>query len=144
MQTYVATPANIKRQWYVIDATDKTLGRLASQVATRLRGKHKPVYTPHTDTGDFIIVINADKLKVTGNKANDKMYYHHTGYIGGIKSETFAKRQARVPGRVLEIAVKGMLPKGPLGRQMFRKLKIYAGAEHPHSSQQPQLLEVEA
>ena len=138
MKTYAAKASTIERKWYVVDATGKTLGRLASELAARLRGKHKPEYTPHVDTGDFFIVLNAGQLKVTGNKTTDKMYHHHTGYPGGIKSESFEKLQARQPERVLEKAVKGMLPKGPLGRKMFTKLKVYAGAEHPHAAQHPE------
>jgi len=142
MKTFTATPATIKRDWYVIDASGKTLGRLASEVARRLRGKHKPEYTPHMDTGDYIVIVNAAKVRVTGKKQTDKMYYHHSGYPGGIKSSSFEKLIARAPERVIELAVKGMLPKNPLGRAMFRKLKIYAGAEHKHAAQQPQPLEL--
>ncbi len=142
MTTYTAKPADITRDWFVIDASGKPLGRLASTVATRLRGKHKPEFTPHMDTGDYIVVINASNVRVTGNKATDKMYYRHTGYPGGIKSISFDKLRAQKPERVIELAVKGMLPKGPLGRQMFRKLRVYAGAEHNHAAQQPQLLEI--
>lgn len=138
MKTYVAKPSTIKREWFVIDAEGQTLGRIATEIATRLRGKHKPEYTPFLDTGDYVIVINASKVKVTGNKATDKMYYHHTGFPGGIKSESFEKLVVRKPQEVIERAVRGMLPKGPLGREMFRKLKVYAGAEHKHSAQQPQ------
>ncbi len=130
----------MNRGWYVVDAEGKTLGRLASEVARRLRGKHKPVYTPHVDTGDYIIVVNADKVHVTGNKASDKIYYHHTGYIGNLKSASFEQMQTKSPGRVIELAVKGMLPKNPLGRAMFRKLKVYAGPEHAHAAQQPKPL----
>ncbi|MDH3935289.1 MAG: 50S ribosomal protein L13, partial [Gammaproteobacteria bacterium] len=126
--------------WYVVDAEGKTLGRLASEVARRLRGKHKPVYTPHVDTGDYIIVVNADKVHVTGKKASDKMYYHHTGYVGNLKSATFNQMQEKTPGRVIELAVKGMLPKNPLGRAMYRKLKVYAGPDHNHAAQQPKPL----
>ena len=140
MRTYTAKPSNIRRSWYVIDAADKTLGRLASEVARRLRGKHKPEYTPHMDTGDYIIILNAAKVKVTGNKTDDKIYYRHTGHPGGLKSETFKHLHARKPEVVIEKAVQGMLPKGPLGRDMFRKLKIYAGAEHEHAAQQPEVL----
>jgi len=142
MTTFSAKPQEVNRGWYVIDAEGKALGRLASEIARRLRGKHKPIYTPHVDTGDYIIVVNADKVAVTGNKASDKMYHHHTGYIGNLKSASFAQMQARAPGRVIELAVKGMLPKNPLGRAMFRKLKVYAGPEHKHSAQQPQALEI--
>ena len=137
MTTYMAKAETVTRQWYLIDADEKVLGRLASYVASRLRGKHKPEYTPHTDTGDFFVIVNADKLRVTGNKQEDKLYHRHTGYPGGLKTQNFAEIQEKHPGRALELAVKGMLPKGPLGRQMFRKLKVYAGAEHPHVGQQP-------
>ena len=140
MKTYVAKPSTIKRDWFVVDAAGMTLGRLATEIALRLRGKHKPEYTPFMDTGDSIIVINASKVKVTGNKATDKMYYHHTGFPGGIKSESFEKLIARKPEQVIETAVRGMLPKGPLGRAMFRKLKVYAGETHEHAAQQPQVL----
>lgn len=140
MKTFVATPSTIKRDWLVIDADGLTLGRLASEIALRLRGKHKPEYTPFLDTGDYVIVINASRVKVTGKKAQDKMYYHHTGYVGGIKSESFEKLIARKPEEVIEIAVRGMLPKGPLGRAMFRKLKVYAGETHNHAAQQPQVI----
>lgn len=142
MKTYAANAETVDRKWYVVDATGKTLGRLASQLALRLRGKHKPEYTPHVDTGDGFIVLNVDRLVVTGKKAQDKIYYHHTGYPGGIKSESFEKLQARQPARVLEMAVKGMLPKGPLGREMFRKLKVYAGGEHPHAGQEPEAIDL--
>ena len=133
----MANAETIDRNWYVVDASDKILGRLASEIATRLRGKHKPEYTPHADTGDFIVVVNVEKLAVTGNKRNDKMYYRHSGYPGGLKSQNLDDMQQKHPARVLEIAIKGMLPKGPLGRQMFRKLKVYAGESHPHAAQQP-------
>ena len=142
MKTFVAKPETVVRDWYVVDATDKTLGRLASEIALRLRGKHKPEYTPHVDTGDYIVVINAEKITVTGNKAKGKMYYAHTGYPGGLKETNFEKLIAHKPEMVLEKAVKGMLPKGPLGRAMFRKLKVYAGAEHKHTAQQPQVLDI--
>lgn len=142
MKTFSAKAETIEKKWYVVDANGKTLGRLASQLALRLRGKHKPEYTPHVDTGDFLIVLNADQLRVTGNKTQDKMYHHHTGYPGGIKSESFEKLQARQPARILEIAVKGMLPKGPLGRKMFGKLKIYAGNAHPHAAQHPENIDL--
>jgi len=142
MKTFVAKPSTIKREWFVVDATDKTLGRLATEIARRLRGKHKPEYTPHMDTGDYIVVVNVEKLTVTGNKAEDKMYYAHTGYPGGLKETNFNKLQAKKPEMILEKAVKGMLPKGPLGRAMFRKLKVYAGAEHNHVAQQPTVLDV--
>ena len=134
MKTFTAKPETVKRDWYVVDATGKTLGRLATELARRLRGKHKAEYTPHVDTGDYIIVLNAEKVAVTGNKREDKMYYHHTGHIGGIKEATFEEMIARRPERVIEIAVKGMLPKGPLGRAMYRKLKVYAGNEHNHAA----------
>jgi large subunit ribosomal protein L13 len=142
MKTFSAKPAEVKRDWYVIDATDKTLGRLASEVARRLRGKHKPEYTPHVDTGDYIVIVNAEKVRVTGNKAKDKFYYQHSGYIGGMKSTSFEKMIEKSPERVIEIAVKGMLPKNPLGRAMYRKLKVYSGPTHSHSAQQPQPLEI--
>lgn len=141
MKTYMANENTVNREWYIVDAKDKTLGRLASQLASRLRGKHKPEYTPHVDTGDFIVVVNADQIRVTGNKLADKTYYHHTGYPGGIKSKTLDKAMQDSPTMALETAVKGMLPKGPLGRDMFRKLKVYAGAEHPHAAQKPLPLE---
>jgi len=142
MKTFSAKAHEVRRDWFLVDATDKTLGRLASEIARRLRGKHKPEYTPHVDTGDYIVVVNADKLRVTGRKASDKMYYHHTGYIGNMKSISFEKLQQKAPGRVLEIAVKGMLPKNPLGRAMYRKLKIYPGPDHQHSAQQPKALDI--
>ena len=142
MKTFSAKPHEVKREWFVIDATDKVLGRVAAEVASRLRGKHKPEYTPHVDTGDYIIVINAEKVAVTGKKETDKIYYWHTGYVGGIKDATFKEMIARRPEAVIEIAVKGMLPKGPLGREMFRKLKVYAGNEHNHAAQQPQVLDI--
>jgi large subunit ribosomal protein L13 len=142
MKTFSAKAHEVNRDWYVVDATGKTLGRLASEVARRLRGKHKPIYTPHVDTGDYIIVVNADKVHVTGRKATDKMYYHHTGYIGSLKSANFEQMQAKAPGRVIELAVKGMLPKNPLGRAMLRKLKVYAGADHQHAAQQPKPLNI--
>ncbi|MET1082466.1 MAG: 50S ribosomal protein L13 [Burkholderiales bacterium] len=141
MKTFSAKPHEVKRDWLVVDATGQVLGRLASQIASRLRGKHKAVYTPHVDTGDYIVVINVDKLRVTGNKPEQKTYHRHSGYPGGIYSTTFAKLQASHPERVLEFAVKGMLPKGPLGSAMFRKLKIYRGAEHPHAAQQPKAVQ---
>jgi large subunit ribosomal protein L13 len=142
MKTYTAKPETVKREWFVIDAEGATLGRLATLVASHLRGKHKPEYTPHVDTGDYIVVINADKVAVTGTKALNKMYYRHTGYPGGIREINFDDLQARKPGRVVELAVKGMLPKNPLGRAMFTKLKVYAGTEHPHTAQQPKELKV--
>jgi len=137
MKTFTATAETIEQKWYVVDASEKTLGRLASRLAACLRGKHKPEYTPHVDTGDYYIVINVDKLKVTGNKASAKSYFRHSNYPGGLKEETFEKLHARKPERVLEIAVQGMLPKGPLGRDMYRKLKIYSGSTHPHAGQNP-------
>ncbi len=140
--TVSATPQTIRQDWFLVDADGKTLGRLASEIARRLRGKHKPLYTPHMDTGDYIVVVNAEKVRVTGRKLTDKLYQHHTGYIGGLRTETFADRIARRPTLVLEQAVKGMLPKNPLGRAMFSKLKVYAGAEHPHTAQQPQALDI--
>ena len=142
MKTFVAKPAEVKRDWFVVDAEGKTLGRLATEIALRLRGKHKAEYTPHVDTGDYIIVINAEKITVTGNKAKGKIYYHHTGFIGGIKAINFEDLIIRAPERVIEKAVKGMLPRGPLGRAMYRKLKVYAGTEHQHSAQQPQVLDI--
>ncbi|HFD80796.1 MAG TPA: 50S ribosomal protein L13 [Gammaproteobacteria bacterium] len=142
MKTFSAKAHEVRRDWYVVDADGKTLGRLASEIARRLRGKHKPEYTPHVDTGDYIVVVNADKIRVSGRKASDKMYHHHTGYIGNMKSISFEKLQQKAPGRVLELAVKGMLPKNPLGRAMYRKLKVYAGPEHRHSAQQPKALEI--
>ncbi len=142
MKTFSAKPAEVKHEWFVLDATDQVLGRVASEVAHRLRGKHKAIYTPHVDTGDYIVVVNAAKLRVTGNKATDKFYYRHSGYPGGIYRTSFKDMQARHPGRALEKAVKGMLPKGPLGYAMIKKLKVYAGAEHPHTAQQPKVLEL--
>ncbi|MFY9180587.1 MAG: 50S ribosomal protein L13 [Venatoribacter sp.] len=142
MKTYSAKPETVKREWFVVDAADQTLGRLATEVALRLKGKHKPEYTPHVDTGDYIVVINAEKIQVTGNKAKDKVYYHHTGYVGGIKSITFEKLIAEKPEQAIEKAVKGMLPKNPLGRAMFKKMKVYAGSAHPHAAQQPQELKL--
>ncbi|MFC6441136.1 50S ribosomal protein L13 [Bowmanella sp. JS7-9] len=142
MKTFVAKPETVQRDWYVVDATDKTLGRLATEIARRLRGKHKAEYTPHVDTGDYIVVINAEKVTVTGNKSKDKMYYRHTGYPGGLRETNFEKLQAHKPEMIIEKAVKGMLPKGPLGRAMFRKMKVYAGAEHKHAAQQPQVLDI--
>ena len=142
MKTFIAKNETVQRDWYVVDAEGKTLGRLAAALAYRLRGKHKPVFTPHVDTGDFIVVVNVDKLRVTGNKAQDKKYYRHSGYPGGIYETNFTKLQQRFPERVLEKAVKGMLPKGPLGYAMLKKLKCYAGPSHPHTAQQPQVLEI--
>jgi len=142
MKTFNAKPETVKRNWFVVDATDKTLGRLASEIALRLRGKHKVEYTPHVDTGDYIVVVNAGNIAVTGKKETDKLYYRHSGYPGGIKSTALGKMRIRTPERILEKAIKGMLPKNPLGRAMFRKLKVYAGAEHDHSAQQPQTLDI--
>ena len=142
MKTFTATPATIKREWCVVDATDKTLGRLATQLAHRLRGKHKPEFTPNMDTGDHMVVINAEKIKVTGKKLDDKMYHRYTGYIGNLKSINLGKLLDTHPERVIQYAVKGMLPKNPLGRAMFRKLHVYAGPEHPHEAQQPTQLEL--
>jgi large subunit ribosomal protein L13 len=144
MKTLSAKPREVRREWLLVDATDKVLGRLASQIALRLRGKHKPEFTPHVDTGDFIIVVNAAKIRVTGAKAQGKRYYHHSGYPGGLKETTFAKMHERFPTRALEFAVKGMLPKGPLGYAMFKKLKVYARSDHPHAAQQPKALEIKA
>ncbi|MDP1536328.1 MAG: 50S ribosomal protein L13 [Burkholderiales bacterium] len=142
MKTYSAKPSDVKRDWYVVDASDKVLGRLAAGIAHRLRGKHKPEFTRHIDTGDFIVVVNVDKLRVTGNKAKDKLYHRHSGYPGGIYTTSFEKMQAKFPARVLEKAVKGMLPKGPLGYAMLKKLKAYVGTDHPHIAQQPKTLEI--
>ena len=142
MKTYSAKPETVERSWYVVDAQGKALGRLATEIARRLRGKHKPVYTPHVDTGDYIVVVNAEKVRVTGNKETDKMYYRHSGYPGGIKSISLDKLRASHPERIIETAVRGMLPKGPLGRDMFRKLRVYAGTEHNHAAQAPQALEI--
>lgn len=142
MKTFSAKPSDIQRGWYLVDAEGKTLGRIASEIAHRLRGKHKPEYTPHVDTGDYIVVVNAEKVQVTGNKAQDKMYHRHSGYPGGLKSMSFDKLIDRAPERVIQSAVKGMLPKNPLGREMFRKLKVYAGPEHPHTAQQPTTLNI--
>ncbi len=142
MKTYSAKPEDIRRDWYVVNASGKTLGRLATEIARRLRGKHKAEYTPHMDTGDYIVVINAKDVRVSGNKQKDKIYHHHTGYPGGIESINFEKLMQKKPERVIEKAVKGMLPKGPLGREMFRKLKVYADDQHQHTAQQPQVLEI--
>ena len=142
MKTFTAKNETVQRDWYIVDATDKTLGRLATELASRLRGKHKPVYTPHVDTGDYLIVINAEKIAVTGKKLQDKKYHRFTGYIGNLKTETLAQALERHPEQVIEIAVKGMLPKNTLGRAMYRKLKVYAGSEHPHAAQQPQVLDI--
>lgn len=140
--TFTAKPESVSRDWYIVDAEGKTLGRIATEIALRLRGKHKAEYTPHVDTGDYIIVVNADKVTVTGNKAKGKTYYSHSGFPGGIKQISFEKLQAHKPEMIIEKAVKGMLPKGPLGRAMFRKLKVYAGTEHNHAAQQPQVLDI--
>lgn len=142
MKTFSAKPAEVTREWHLIDADGKTLGRLATEIARRLRGKHKPEFTPHVDTGDYIIVINAEKVKVTGRKEDDKKYYKHTGFIGNLKEINVRDLRAKAPERIIETAVKGMLPKNPLGRQMFRKLKVYAGATHEHAAQQPKVLEI--
>lgn len=142
MKTFTAKPQEVRHDWYVVDASDKVLGRLAAEIARRLRGKHKPEYTPHVDTGDFIVVVNAAKIKVTGAKSTDKIYYRHSTYPGGVYESSFGKLQDRFPGRALQIAVKGMLPKGPLGYAMIKKLKVYADGEHPHSAQQPKALEI--
>ncbi len=142
MKTFTAKSETVQRDWFVVDAAGKTLGRLSSEIARRLRGKHKPVYTPHVDTGDYIVVVNAEKIHVTGNKLADKKYYRFTGYIGNLKSETLGQALERHPERVIEIAVKGMLPKNTLGRAMYRKLKVYKGPEHPHTAQQPQVLDI--
>ncbi len=142
MTTFSAKPAEVRRDWFVVDATGKTLGRLSTEIARRLRGKHKPEYTPHVDTGDYIVVINAEKVRVTGNKLKDKIYYHHTGYIGNLKSITLEKQLVKAPERVIEGAVKGMLPRGPLGRQIFKKLRVFKGPEHDHAAQQPITLEI--
>ena len=140
MNSFMANPAKVERKWYVVDATGHTLGRLASEVAKVLRGKNKPVFTPHVDTGDYVIIINAEKIKVTGKKLEQKIYYHHSDYVGGMKETTLKEMLAKKPEKVLELAVKGMLPKGPLGREMYTKLHVYAGAEHPHAAQKPETL----
>jgi large subunit ribosomal protein L13 len=140
--TVSAKPADVRRAWFLVDATDKTLGRLATEIARRLRGKHKPEYTPHVDTGDYIVVVNAGKIRVTGNKLADKMYYHHTGYVGHMKSLSLEALLDKAPEQVIQHAVRGMLPRNPLGRAMFKKLRVYAGAEHGHQAQQPQPLEI--
>ncbi len=142
MKTFSAKPHEVKRDWFIVDASDKVLGRLAAEIARRLRGKHKPEYTPHVDTGDYIVVVNVDKIRVTGNKSEDKKYFRHSGFPGGIYETNFIKLQQRFPARVLEKAVKGMLPKGPLGYAMLKKMKCYAGGGHPHSAQQPKTLEI--
>ena len=140
MKTFMASPSTIDRKWYVVDAENKTLGRLAAEVAKVLRGKNKPIFTPHMDTGDNVIVINASKIKVTGKKLDQKIYYHHSEYVGGMKETTLREKMAKKPEQVIELAVKGMLPKGPLGRQMFKKLHVYAGSEHAHADQKPEVL----
>ena len=142
MKTYSAKAGEVRQDWYVVDAANKVLGRLAAEIARRLRGKHKPEFTPHMDTGDYIVVVNVDKLRVTGRKAESKVYYRHSGYPGGIYSATFSKLHARHPDRVLKLAVKGMLPKGPLGYAMLKKMKVYSGVSHPHAAQQPKNLEI--
>jgi len=144
MKTFSAKPAEVRRDWFVVDATGKTLGRLSTEIAHRLRGKHKPEYTPHVDTGDYIVVVNAEKVRVTGNKLKDKMYHRYTGYVGHLKSKSLEKMLDETPERVIENAVKGMLPRGPLGRQMFSKLRVFKGPEHDHTAQQPIPLEVNA
>tara|TARA_B110000444_G_C18550155_1_gene459874 strand:+ start:172 stop:600 length:429 start_codon:yes stop_codon:yes gene_type:complete len=142
MKTFSAKAHEVKRNWFLVDADGKTLGRLASEIASRLRGKHKAEYTPHTDTGDYIVIVNAEKVKVTGKKFDDKMYHHHTGYVGHLKSITFKDLQAKQPEEIINKAVRGMLPKGPLGRDMFRKMKVFAGSKHTHGAQQPQVLDI--
>ena len=140
MKSFMASPSTIEREWYVVDATGHTLGRLASEVASVLRGKNKPIFTPHMDCGDYVIIVNADKIKVSGKKLDQKIYYHHSDYVGGMKEATLREMMAKKPEKVVELAVKGMLPKGPLGRQMFTKLHVYAGAEHAHAAQKPEEL----
>ena len=140
MNSFMANPAKVERKWYVVDATGYTLGRLASEVAKVLRGKNKPIFTPHIDTGDYVIIVNAEKIKVTGKKLDQKIYYHHSDYVGGMKETTLREMLAKKPEKVVELAVKGMLPKGPLGREMFTKLHVYAGEEHPHTAQKPEVL----
>ena len=140
MKSFMASPATIERKWYVVDATDMTLGRLASEVAKVLRGKNKPTFTPHIDTGDYVIVVNAEKIKVTGKKLDQKVYYHHSEYVGGMKETTLREMMAKKPEKVIELAVKGMLPKGPLGREMYKKLYVYAGPDHKHQAQKPEVL----
>ena len=140
MKTFMASPATIDRKWYVVDAQGQTLGRLASEVAKVLRGKNKPIYTPHMDCGDYVVIVNADKIVVTGKKLDQKIYYHHSGWVGGMKETTLREMLQKKPEQVVELAVKGMLPKGPLGRQMYTKLHVYAGAEHPHAAQKPEVL----
>jgi large subunit ribosomal protein L13 len=142
MSTWTVRPGDIQRKWYIVDASDLVLGRLATRIATVLRGKHRPQYTPHADCGDHVIVINAEKIRVTGNKENDKVYYRHSGYAGGLKSITLEKQREKHPERIIEAAVKGMMPKGPLGRSMLKKLKVYAGGDHPHEAQQPEAMKL--
>lgn len=142
MKTFTATPDTIRRDWFIVDAAGKTLGRLSTEIASRLRGKHKPEYTPHMDTGDYIVVVNASQIRVTGNKAKDKMYHRYTGYIGNLKSISFENLRDKKPERIIELAVKGMLPRGPLGRAMLRKMKVFPGADHCHAAQQPKALEI--
>jgi large subunit ribosomal protein L13 len=142
MKTFVAKPESVQREWFLVDAEDKTLGRIATEIASRLRGKHKPEYTPHVDTGDYIVVINAEKVHVTGRKAKDKQYYRHSGYPGGLKSMSFEKLIAHKGESPIELAVKGMIPRNPLGRAMLKKLKVYVGTEHPHTAQQPKELKI--
>ncbi len=142
MKTFMPNEASVERKWYVVDATGLTLGRLASEVAKILRGKNKPIFTPHADTGDYVIVVNADKITVTGKKLDQKIYYHHSEYVGGMKQATLKEKLAKAPTEVIELAVKGMLPKGPLGRRMYKKLFVYAGAEHPHAAQKPEELKL--
>ena len=144
MKSYMASPATIERKWYVVDATDQTLGRLTSEIAKILRGKNKPTYTPHIDTGDYVIVVNAEKIKVTGKKLDQKIYYHHSDYVGGMKETTLKEMLAKKPENVITLAVKGMLPKGPLGRSMLTKLHVYAGPEHDHAAQKPEVLEIKS
>ena len=142
MKSFMASPSNIERKWYVVDATGHTLGRLSSEIASILRGKNKPTFTPHIDTGDYIVVVNADKIKVTGKKMDQKVYYHHSDYVGGMKEQTLKEKMAKKPEDVIRLAVKGMLPKGPLGREMITKLHVYAGADHKHQAQKPEVLEI--
>ena len=142
MKSFMASPSNIERKWYVVDATGHTLGRLSSEIASILRGKNKPTFTPHIDTGDYIVVVNADKIKVTGKKMDQKVYYHHSDYVGGMKEQTLKEKMAKKPEDVIYLAVKGMLPKGPLGREMITKLHVYAGADHKHQVQKPEVLEI--
>ena len=144
MKSYMASTANVERKWYVVDAADQTLGRLTSEIAKVLRGKHKPTYTPHVDTGDYVIVINAEKIKVSGKKLDQKIYYHHSDYVGGMKETTLKEMLAKKPENVITLAVKGMLPKGPLGRSMAKKLHVYAGPEHNHAAQKPEVLEIKS